>query len=338
MPQAHRDQALDRAKGLAILAVVLFHVTRGFVLAGLLPQTLGLQFADTFAYGWHVQTFLLIAGYLAYPRAQDGRFQLRRQASLYYTYLLWSAITWLLLMPFASQVNNPLGWQALAWMPLVPIQHFWFLLVLMVGTALLGALRSTPLLLAVSVLGFALVHPFVLPPPAMGDYSLRLYLHTVPFVLLGGALSQSGLRLVANPWAGLICIASLALVTWSATVTNVDITPIDFPFMLAGAYAVYVAAHYAGRIAYLGEALDLLGRHSLAIYLMHVIAGAGIRIILARLVPGLPVGIAILMSLAAALVAPIVFELIVRRLGLSVLLGLDPLPFWSKPRTKTATV
>ncbi|WP_214624393.1 acyltransferase family protein [Sphingobium nicotianae] len=336
MPQAHRDHALDRAKGLAIFAVVLFHVTRGFVTAGLLPQTPGLRFADTLAYGWHVQTFLVIAGYLAFPRAALGRFQLRRQASLYYTYLLWSLITWLLLVPFASKVNTPLTWQDLFWIPVVPIQHFWFLLVLMAGTALLGLLRSGPLLLASAVLLLAIGHPSVFDDLGPANYSLQIYFHGVPFVLIGGWLSQSGLRVVPAPWAALICAAALALAAWGANHKGAELGPMDVPFMLAGGYAVYVAAHYSARIPRLAAALDLLGRHSLAIYILHVIAGAGLRIILVKLAPGLNTGIAMLLSLGAAVIGPIVAELIARRLGLAVLLGLDPLPFWSEPR-KVAT-
>ncbi len=69
---------------------------------------------------------------------------------------------------------------------------------------------------------------------------------------------------------------------------------------------------------------------------MHVIAGAGTRILLSRLVPGLNIGIAFLLAFVAAMALPVVAEALAERMRVSTLLGLRPLPFW-RPEPKAVS-
>lgn len=317
-----RDIALDCTKGIAILAVVLFHVTRGYSSAGLLTETVPLRFADTLAYGFHVQSFFLIAGYLSFPRADGWRFQLRRQVSLYHAYLLWSVVSWLLSAAFAGQVNSAMDWQALMRIPVEPIQHFWFLLALMAGTALIGLLRTPALLLGATALCLGL------HGTGVGGYFLSYF----PFIFIGAWLRQSGQHPPANLIAGALCLLAIGLGAWTATVNGRQLGYASaFPLMLAGCYAAYVGGSLAARSGGVGALLAMLGRHSLPIYLLHVIAGAGTRILLGHAAPGLPVPIAVTISLAAAIGLPLLADLVARRLGLAALAGFAPLPLFRAP-------
>ena len=332
VPPVGRDLAIDATRGIAILAVVLFHVTRGFVSADWLPRSFALTFADSLAYSFHVPTFLLIAGYLAFPRAGDARFQLQRQSWFYHAYLLWSLVSWVLVAAMSGAVNNPMNLRDLLFMPIMPIQHFWFLLTLMLGIALLYVLR-TPWMLLAGCLAAVVLTPWLhlLPAPLGATTSICM-------LLIGGLLRATGTRPVANLPMALICaVVAVMGVLWrlSATGTPELIPAARILFALSGCYVAYCCAAFAGS-SRVGTALAYFGRHSLVIFLLHVIAGSGLRVILSKAVPGLDVTVAIVLVLAMSLAAPLIFEMMAKRVGAEALLGLRPM-FFNKRATAAAS-
>ena len=316
-----RDIAIDATRGIVILLVVLFHVTRGFVSAGWLPDSYALDFADTFTYGFHVQTFLLISGYLAYPRAGQVGFQLQRQAWLYHAYLLWSLISWVLIAAMSNAVNNPLDLRDLLLIPIVPIQHFWFLLCLMLGIALLAVLRTPWALIGG---GIALI----LLANALGGLTSPLgQLDAVCMVLVGAWLRATDLKPRANLPIALLCLAFMGLCTWWKINGAPGFAYPDptLPFALSGSYAAYTFGTLAGRSGMIGSVLAYLGQHSLVIYLTHVIAGSGLRVILMQVAPGLNLYVALALVIGASVAAPLIFEKIAQWMGLAKLFALRPI-------------
>lgn len=324
-----RDKALDTTKGIAILAVVIFHMTRGFTDSGQIGSGRVLQVADSVAYGFHIQTFFIIAGYLAFPRAGSFQVQLDRQASLYYAYLLWSCISWGISAVMATAVNHPVSLNELLFIPIAPIQHFWFLLPLMLGTALMGILR-TPLLLLLGCLLLAVL------TSAPGLATLGIY-GWVFYVLFGGLLRAADLRPKAHLLIGFAGAALLLANAWH-DVHNGDwfhSPPFTYVVTLGGCYAAYVAGTYAARANPIGSALGMLGRHSMAIFLLHTITGSGLRIILGHAAPELNVYFVIVLTIFSGLYVPIAIEWGAERMGLAKLLGLKPFKF-RKPQAAAA--
>ncbi len=321
---ASRDEALDTTKGIAILAVVIFHMTRGFTASGQVPSSLPLNLADAMSYGFHIQTFFMIAGYLAFPKAGSLSVQFGRQTSLYYTYLLWSVISWTISSAMANLVNHPVSFRDLLLIPIVPIQHFWFLLPLMLGTALMWALR-TPLTLSLACLAIAAV--MSIPGIPLGIYGW------VFFVLVGGLLRATALRPKVNLAVGLAGAALLFARAWNEVHNGLwsQTQPLPFLVSLGGCYAAYVAGSYAVHSKLVGSALALLGRRSMSIFLMHTIMGSGLRIVLAHVAPGLNVYIAILLTIAAGVYLPMAIEWSAERVGLATLLGFRPFRFLQSP-------
>ena len=327
-----RDFAIDATRGIAIVAVVLFHVTRGFESAGWLSSSYALSFADSFAYSFHVPTFLLISGYLAFPKAGDIRFQLQRQVWLYHAYLLWSLVSWVLVATMNSAVNNPVSLHDLLLMPVVPIQHFWFLLSLMLGIAMLFLLRTAWALLAGILVALA-VTPLLagLPAPLGGMNSLCM-------VLIGGLIRVSGMTPKASLPAAILCIAVMVGTLWLRMTPSgpTDLFPAARLLMaLLGCYAAYSFASAAGN-GRAGAILAYFGQHTMVIFLLHVIAGSGLRVILSRMVPGLDASIGILLVLIASFALPLIFEWMVARVGAEGLLGLKPLFFNKRAASPTA--
>jgi fucose 4-O-acetylase-like acetyltransferase len=322
-----RNMTLDAAKGIAILFVVIFHVLRGFDSAALLPYGPWLARADSFAYGFHIQTFFLIAGFLAYPKAATLRFQARRQASLYYCYLLWSLLSWLVVYAMSGRINHPVSVQELLTLPFIPIHHFWFLLALMTGTALLAVFRSSPMLL----LGIFVTT--VISGPLFNHFGRLDLLEHANLMLIGALLRHLQIRIAINYLAG---AAGLALLAASAYWTSRGGQSLSsdhlLPVSLAGCYGIYCIAHGLLRHGAIGRTLVLLGQQSLPIYVAHVMAGAGARVLLMIIVPQLPIALSVMICIAAGVVAPLIMAQLADQLGLARLLGLKPLNLpWTEP-------
>lgn len=328
---AMRDEALDTTKGIAILAVVIFHMTRGFTDSGQLATSLFLELADATAYGFHIQTFFIIAGYLAFPKAGSAQVQLGRQASLYYAYLLWSLISWTISSAMANLVNHPVSFTELLLIPIVPIQHFWFLLPLMLGTVLLGILRK-PLPLVLGCLVFVVL----MSVPGLAQLGIYGW---VVYVLFGGFLCAAALRPKANLFLGIAGAAILFAGAWNQVLGGFWLytPPLSYLVTLSGCYAAYVAGSYAARSRLAGPALSMLGRHSMAIFLLHAITGSGLRIVLSRVVPGMDVYIAILLTILSGVYLPIFVEWTAERMGLATLLGFKSFRFGRRKAPARAT-
>jgi surface polysaccharide O-acyltransferase-like enzyme len=324
--KAERDMALDATKGAAILAVVIFHMWRGMIAAGLAPESTVHFYLDTIAYGFHTQTFLIIAGYLAFPTANRLHIQLRRQSWLYYAYLFWSMLTWGLTYALSSVVNRPADIGQLATIPYVPYLQYWFLFTLMQGTLLIGLLRSKTALLAACAVLYALadLHAFI--PPTLSVSSAAI------FVLIGAWLRSAGLRPAVNLPAALICLATLMFGAWRVTGWHRGLSmPEHLGYMLCGCYALFALSSLAARNRWIGAMLCLCGRQSLTIFVAHVIPGAAMRIGLAHLAPGLPGLVSFPLILAAAIGAPLLLRRVADATGTSAWLGLQP--FWpDRPR------
>jgi fucose 4-O-acetylase-like acetyltransferase len=319
---------LDNAKGIAIAAVVIFHVLRGFQTAGLIGSNAALQFADALAYGFHVQMFFIIAGFLAFPRAGELSFQRDRQLSLYYPYLLWSAVSWAISYALASKVNSGVTIDDLLHIPFRPIEHFWFLLILMIGTALLAFLRNS-----IALAGAILVLTII----AIADVAHWYDIWTRLILILIGAWMRSGPGLppVSN-LGGLAGACLLGTGCWLSLHASYPIASIWLLWStLGGCYACYVLAHRIVAWPGLYACMSYLGQHSMPIYLLHVCGGAGSRIILREIAPGLPVSLSFALSLVGAFAIPLIIYEVSRRLGLSRWLGLDAIRYRRNPAPAT---
>lgn len=313
-----RNTALDVAKGIAMVAVVTSHVMRGAKDDGVIAPGTAFYLADTFLYLFHVQLFLDISGYLGWPRASDVKVQRNRQLSLGYSYLLWSLLSLaaLAIMHRPLPAGNPI--QSITMLFYAPIQHFWFLPVIMIGYGVLAFLR-TPLQLVVAILvclSFRQITGF-------SYYGLDYYL---VFFLVGALLRARPLPVRhVVPLAGLSAAAFLvgAFLCVQAGVVPPTV-PLAIPISLAACYAVYQAAVFLGGTPFLGPGLAEIGRQSLPIYLTHVFFTAGTRDVLTHLWGTGPAAVILIASFAAGLLGPLFLRAVARRLGIGRLAGFEP--------------
>lgn len=310
--------SVDVAKGIAISLVAFFHTTGGFVTAGILPNSAPLTFTTTFAYAFHVHVFFIIAGYFSNGLRQAKKLR-GRLLSLYYSYLLWSIISIFAGM-IATTTNNSYTYYDLMVIPFWPILHYWFILSLMVGLAALFIFRKQPALIISAVVALA------------SSIFLKGWLHDTAyfysFMVAGELLARNGVPLICRPWIASLCflflVSGVCLAIGNGlTGSQIRIAPFIL-FSFAGCYMLFWFSQVITP-TWLGHVFAYVGEASLAIYLIHVLAAAGLRILLFRIDPFFNGVLGVVICFAASIVLPLVIKETASRFALSSLLALSPL-------------
>ena len=330
-----REGWIDVARGIAIVLIVLGHVIHIVEreLSVVLP---GFDVLDRVLYSFHVPVFFFLAGMFLFSSSSDlGVCGLiwKRAKRLLYPYLLWSVLQTTLEVASASGGRERLAGELLQIL-YFPQAHFWFLYVLFfcgaIGIALRGVLgtkRATVwVLLGLSLIWYAL-HP-ILPGGPIKD--LGVYL---PYFALGAwgrmmndestaAKAMEGRRGTMNErcsWLSAYALLGLFLCSILLAVskdleTNVLLR---LPIGLLGVGAVLMSSYVICASRRL-RGLAYIGRRSMAIYLIHVLAIHALFICLPDF--------AYLPSMCLAMVAgvglPLIFAEVCGRLHIAGLFGL----------------
>ncbi|MBS0481111.1 MAG: acyltransferase [Proteobacteria bacterium] len=317
-PSPARNPAFDVAKGMAMIAVVVSHVMRGAQGDGVIGDGSAFRLIDTLLYLVHVQLFLVISGYLAFPRANQPIAQRNRQISLGYSYFLWSVLSLSAMIAVGQPLPESSIGASFAALFYAPIQHYWFLPVIMIGYGLLYVLR-TPLTLGLTI-AVCLVFREVM---GFSYYAVDYY---VTFYLVGALLRAQPITMARPSTLTAICTAIFlggAFVCQAAGLVPPTV-PMTIPVSLAACYAVYRGAVALVRLPRVANLLALAGRQSLPIYLAHVFFAAGSRdAIVAAIGTDYPVLI-LTVSFVAGLAGPLVLVAIARRLKIERLVGFEP--------------
>lgn len=319
-----RQLWLDAAKGIGIILVVFGHATDGLFSAGLLPRSGAMGTAFFVLYTFHMPLFFFLSGLMIPKSLGKGApvFLKDKLATIAYPYLVWSLIQGTLQLQVASQLNHEISIWSLIAIPWKPMGHFWFLYALMVCHLVSVFLANRPgVALALIPAGF------LFSPYAPCPYSALIAYH-LPFYISGWMLSsyvmnwrpecrQNALRLVA-----LLFIVFAVAVSFAAFSVGLR-EYYSWPAIPAavGGTALVIAITKALELK-TSSLIVVLGRCSLAIYLMHVMAVAGMRVILTK--SGLvtdPIGLLFLASLCG-LVAPLIALQILERFGIAEVFGL----------------
>jgi fucose 4-O-acetylase-like acetyltransferase len=295
-----RDRAIDAAKGIAIVAIVVGHVLRGLAGAGIADTHTSWYFeADSALYLFHLGVFVLLAAVFV-PRGVERAGSLpylrRRAVELVWLYVLWSVLQLLVKLATGTLVNTPTDVHDLLAIGWAPMAQFWFLpflLLVTIGTVLVrpweGGVRAA--LGLVLGLGVSLV-AWSRTGPVNGTIGLGL----TAFFVVGSMLGPERLRRgLGRPVAVLAGAAAVLVVAYVALLVLADpLPPTTQPDPPTPAnVALGVVASVVGVLAVLvlaallapgaaGRGLAYLGERSLPIFLAHIIFASGTRIVLEK--------------------------------------------------------
>lgn len=284
--QPDRNAIFDYAKGIGIILVVYGHVARGVHNAKLPIDHDFYAMADRIIYSFHMPLFFFVSGYF-FLKSLEKRGAANLVAGKLYTvlypYVVWSLIQGLFEAALSSYTNGSATLAqmlALLWQPQA---QFWFLYVLF-GVFLLAALvyRNSGMAWGNLVLGASVLYYFSGWSPA-DAYMLNALPSWFVFFACGVSASQILPRLDLGRvrWRGLAFVAFALAQWWDASGGAAD----DFALArlvlgLLGIGLVMLLSHQFAQWRW--RWLEYMGKHSMEIYLIHVLAGSGTRIVLQK--------------------------------------------------------
>ncbi len=328
-PTPNRLLWADVARGLCIVLVVMMHSTLGVQEA--MNATGWLNPVVEFAKPFRIPAFFLVAGLFFAPMLTRSWPDLidRRLLRLVYVLALWSLLLFVAKGGFLALESLRQGarWFLLAL--LEPPSALWFihaLILFSLAARLLAALPGWLVLAAAATLHLA--------APVTGWTAIDEFASRFVFFVLGCQVAGGLAAFAAGPALrrGLASsIVALAVVINAAAVWPAAFGLAALPAMLVplqslllgvtGALALVVVAVHLAR-GPVGLALAYAGTRSLAIYVSFTVPMAVMRIVLVKSGLIADVGLVSLLVTCTALLAPLMFEAVARRFGLSLLFDL----------------
>lgn len=278
--RAAREALWDYARGIGILLVVYGHVLRGLNTSGMVSDDHWIMASDYAIYTFHMPLFFLLAGMNSGKGLVRSNFLRSKLMTIIYPYLLWSLIQGLVQVIMSGSTNTPFQLSdltaAILWKPL---GQFWFLYALFlchifVYFTTANRLRLTLFALAAYAVGINFQWGIL-------SQSLRYFLFYAVGLLAAQHLKSSVERL-ANP-------AGIAATFMSAGVSIVAANQVGAysdPWALPAAFlCMFLVLQVSAVLARSNRMriIELLGLASMPIFLMHILAASGARIVLSTL-------------------------------------------------------
>lgn len=275
-----RNTFLDCTRGLGMCLVVFGHVQRGLHDAHLLPANYPFAQIDFPLYTFHMPLFFLLAGLYVWPSLERGRasFIGAKLTTIVVPYFVWSIIQGGVQIVMAGSTNHALtlaDWPTLFY---APLGQFWFLYALMIWQLVaLACNRHRPALAVIAIAALAL-------GTALPDSFLATTLKMGVFFAAGAAIGptlEARIAPLANGKAFVLCCIAFGI----AIVAIWGRAPIyswqALPAAIFGMTLLLIVCYRANR-SRAKAALAFCGQRSMPIYVMHIMAAAGLRIVLTK--------------------------------------------------------
>jgi len=324
----NRDAWVDYAKAIGIVLVVYGHVSRGVFNAGIPLDVPLYQLVDSIVYSFHMPLFFFLSGLFFFHslhRRGPAALAANKIDTILYPYVLWSLIQGLTEVWLAGYTNGNVSLTEVLslWNPRA---QFWFLyaLFLVMLTAILVYRRESRLFLLglLAVAALAYVFQAAIPAALHSDYVVKNFVFFALGVWFITVKESVARRPGAWALAGVIGFVAvqygfhvgLGLVHTDKGVASLLVAIVSI--LAVASLCIWLARTPARWVLALGGA-------SMGIYLMHILAGSGARILVGRF---LGVQDAMIYLLVGCLVSVLLPILVLRLLGLMKIGGLFEAP------------
>ncbi|MDD2922556.1 MAG: acyltransferase [Anaerolineales bacterium] len=328
-----RANWVDYGKGIGIVLVVYAHLLSSAYHGGVQIPERFFNLSDSIVYGFHMPLFFFLSGLFvesSFRKRGAKDYLLDKFARIAYPYMIWSVLQVGVEVLFSNQTQRGATISDLFAVLYRPWGQFWFLYALLLmhvayavfslfgkySTLLMFAAAASlffysPTISLMAIFGFCAHFVFFAGGVLFKNqflqadkYNIPLWVAILPLVVLIG----SGYFIFEN----LIAPARLAGGAHPFYFLYLSILGIAACSVLSQ----YLAKRNAARF------LQTLGRYSLQIYLVHMLAGVGIRMILLRVFGVQHWVVHIVVGVTFALAAPIILQKISDRLNFPYLFEL----------------
>jgi len=307
----------DIAKGIGIVLVVYGHVARGVEKAGLRIEKPFFEMVDALIYAFHMPLFFFVSGYLFWGsvNSRGVRSVLPvRLGLLLWLYLIWSVGHGSIEVLLAHLTNGGLRWTEVfsLWLPRA---HFWYLytlaLLILVASAF-GWIPERYRAMALFAVGTVF---FAMPGLGTSVYPLLAVGWFLVYFAAGFLLAAHRFRSQKSRHALITYIYWLAL--------GMGMVALMAPNLLSKLAAAFTGIALVCAIAValtqysrkLSRWFAFLGSIALPIYLAHILAGSGTRILLQKFLGVDVVWVHLMLGLISGLLLPWTLWTVTTKLG-----------------------
>jgi len=322
-----RNAWVDYAKAIGIILVVYGHVARGVFNAGLPMDQDEYLLVDSVIYSFHMPLFFFLSGLFFYDslvkRGKAGLIT-NKVDTIIYPFIVWSLLQGLIEVVLSSYTNGDVTLGQVFSLLWSPRAQFWFLYALFLVFVVCSLVYARadrryflPLLLLFGVLyvlsrdlAVGSVGKFIFGNAvffALGIWfnEIKAYFlaRHVPLTLLLGTSFVAG-QYLFHVTFGL----SWGVGGWPA----LSLATVSILFVVA-------LSMWLGRLRMAW--LLFIGASSMTIYLMHILAGSGIRVILASFMGIDSIAVHLIVGTLVGLAAPLLAQMIIKKYDLYFLLA-----------------
>jgi fucose 4-O-acetylase-like acetyltransferase len=277
---------VDYAKAVGIILVVYGHVSRGLVNAGIMLDSPLYRGIDSIIYSFHMPLFFFLSGLFLISTYKSKGFNRglgSKVDTIVYPYILWSLLQGGVEVTLSSYTNGDVSSAQVLSLFTEPRAQFWFLYALF-----FVFLLSFSLLLIVGVnFGWFLfllsVILYLSPIVNVMPVNINFLSNNLVFFLMGSVFQQARLINFNNGYIFvlllLLAVAGHCIfhqVGLSYSDKNISLLALSMISLMAViSFSEWLSHFKLSFIAYVGVS-------SMAIYLMHILAGSGVRVILSK--------------------------------------------------------
>ena len=222
---------------------------------------------------------------------------------LLYPYFLWGIIQGSIMAILSNVTNGGQGWNSILLLPIDPFGQFWYLYDLFFMSILYYGLsklfNNTKLVVLLSVILFFIT-------PLMTGWEWARIFHHFLFLVLGSEFFTYENWISKRKWYILAILSALSYLVFYIKIGILE-------FLSYGLLGTAVSL-WISRMIGQNSVLEYLGKKSLPIYLWHILAISGLRIILTRVFGFTNIlGLITVLTLAGT-VFPLIVDYVVNRL------------------------
>ena len=331
---------IDYARGIAIILVVYRHTFEGIKQAGLdIQPYLYLEYANILFFSFRMPLFFIVSGIfitLSLQKRGLAKFIETKAKVILYPYFLWGAIQLTIQIFFSNYTNYHLTVKSYLDLFYQPreLAQFWYLLALF-NVTVLYVLIKTKLKFTITfniILGAIMFYlSTVVFQKNINIGFVSDILHNYIFIALGDAVSKQMLNRnnfkYFESWKilGILFFPFiLSQIYFLIQNLNSDVpkymfveyySPLSFLFISLIGCVFIINLSFVLQKHKLLSWLHVLGRHSLYIYVAHVIAFAGVRVLLTKVLHFEYVPAILFLLILSGLIFPVILYKISQRLG-----------------------
>lgn len=314
-----RNEWIDYTKAFGIMLVVYAHVARGLYNAGIAIPKSFFEITDSVIYSFVMPLFFFLSGlffYNSFSKRGARGLVLSKVDTIVYPYILWSIIQGVIEAALANYTNSDVTVAEVFSLLWSPRAQFWFLYALFIFFLLASAIYSVVSKRAAVVVFLLSVVAYLTPSIRPEGFIFDVIPQHFVFFAFGIVFSlYLDARQLARFWViGLLALMFAGVQYYFHYTLDLHYTDYGPVGLLAALISIVFMVALSTRLSEKPNRLMLfIGTSSMAIYLMHILAGSGGRVVLKALI-GTEAYIAhMLVGFAVGLFAPLAAVWVVKR-------------------------